>query len=224
MVTAARYFGWFVALLGGLMGLVLVSNQLLGTPEFHMNGAPVETREQALTALAICLLLLTGGLAFTRLLREQTLAGFPRMARHISWAEALPAEDPRDHWRFYTALAAPAIPLILLAPGADLPTRLGFAASVPLVAGLCWAMVWVVLGFHLINPFAWLFPPFLIFAARFFHFFAVLSCVLGAALWPFYGSEQLALGLSFAGAPGIAVASAQFLRVWLRRTGEPLAA
>lgn len=224
MITSARYFGWFVGLLGVLLTALLITNQIFGGPEFLLNGKPIETRADALVAFVSCLAFLGGGFFVARVLREQTLARLPAIDPYVKWAEELPTSNPRRHWQFYALLAVPSILLIVLAPDPVLYHRLGLVLCVPLVSLLGWGMIWSGLGFHLINPLAWLAPPLLDFAARFCHFAAVLSCLLGLILGPFLGSEQLAVGLSIAAASGGAVASSQFLRFWLRRTGRSLAA
>lgn len=69
LITSARYFGWFIVLIGALMAAVAGSYLLFGAPEFTFNGELVKNRAQALRALGAAAGIVTAGGAVAGLLQ-----------------------------------------------------------------------------------------------------------------------------------------------------------
>jgi hypothetical protein len=217
LITSARYFGWLIALIGALMAIICASYLLFGAPEFTINGEPVENPAQALRALAAAVGVLGIGVALGSVLQATFLNRFPATRPYVDWLEALPTDDPREHKRLYIGVACLGIPLVALASAPTIGLRMLIVAALPILCVLGWGMVWLVLGFQLINPVAYLMPWFLTFAARFFHFFFLLGASLSILYLPFSHAQQAELGMSASVGAGAAVGASQFLRFWASR-------
>ena len=217
MITSARYFGWFVALIGALMAAVSGSYLLFGAPEFTVNGELVDNPAQASRAPAVAVCVLGVGAALGAALRTKFLDRFPVIQPYVRWLEALPTEDPLKHKRLYIGVASLGIPLIVLASTPEFGLRILLVAAMPILCVLGWAMVWLVLGFQLINPAAYLMPWFLTFGARFFHFISLLGASLSILYLPFSYAQQAEIGISAPIGAGAAFGASQFLRFWSSR-------
>ncbi len=217
MITSARYLGWFIVLIGALMAAISGSYLLFGAPEFVLDGEPVENPAQALRALVAAGGVLAVGGAVVALLRPKLLSRYPIARPCVQWLEALPTDDPREHKRFYLGVASLGIPLIALGSAPAGESRILLLLLLPVLALLGWGMVWLVLGFQLINPAAYLMPWFLTFAARFFHFIFLFGACLSIVALPFPHLEQAELGMSAPVGVGAAVGASQFLRFWSSR-------
>lgn len=214
MITSARWFGWLIALIGGLMAAMAGSYLLFGVPLFNVNGVPVETPAQALEPFAAGIAAFAVGAALVKLLQPKFLGRFPTLEPYVRWLEALPTDDPLEHKRLYAGVACLGIPMIALASGSAVGHRMLLLLLLPVLGLIGWGMVWLVLGFQLINPFAHLLPWFLTFAARFFHFFFLLGAGLTILYLPASHTQQAELGMSAPFGAGAAVAASRFLRLW----------
>jgi hypothetical protein len=217
VVTSARYLGWFIALIGALMAVMTGSYLLFGAPEFTFNGEPVDSPAQASRALAAAVCVLGVGAALAAVLQTKVLDRFPVIQPYVRWLEALPTDDPREHKRLYIGVASLGIPLIALAATPELGPRILLVAALPILCVLGWGMVWLVLGFQLINPVAYLVPWFLTFAARLFHFLFLLGASLSIVYLPFSHAQQAEIGMSAPVGAGAAFGASQFLRFWSSR-------
>ena len=136
----------------------------------------------------------------------------------IDWAERLPTDPPAEHALFYGSLFALALTMsvatFLVSGGSSGLTP----ANVLLAPLLGWLMVWAVLGFHLINPFARAFPSFINFGSLFFHFVAVVNVFVAPLAWITIGYQRSEIPGAMAVMIGAAVGSSQFYRYWQARS------
>jgi hypothetical protein len=220
LITGIWYLGWFFSFVGSIGAIIELFRLLGNLSNIEVMGiAPdssIATVYPFLAALATALF----GTLLVFVARPEKLRGWGIATSIIDWAEELPTDAPIEHLRFYGSLLALAFSLSLVSSTTQ-PAAGGLAPALVLFAPIIgWLMVWVVLGFHLINPVAWAFPASLKFGSRFFHFIAVLNVVLAPLIWFDSDVQRSEIALAMAAMIGAAVGSTQFYIYWNTRLAK----